>query len=164
MSTTDTEQSWRCVDLLREYEDGFTDDCFIQVSLALTGQMDLSDAHEMVTEALDTPAHIESLGEGAKENLTRSKRILETLIGSQTEQITFELNEESEERERVSLAIYDIEESSVLDAIVMNRVSIPSNPDEKYSGDFEVAMVPYPSKYLAKNFYLTGWKRAEGED
>jgi len=25
-------------------------------------------------------------------------------------------------------------------------------------------MVPYPSKYLAKNFYLTGWKRAEGED
>ena len=81
----------RTVEMLREYEDAFSDGCFVQVSLALSGQFPFDTALEMVESALDTPAHIESLGDGAEANLERAKYLLNRLSGGLEQHITLAL-------------------------------------------------------------------------
>lgn len=152
----------RTVDLLREYENAFSDGCFIQVSLALTGQMPFDDALEMVESALATPAHIESLGDGAERNLERSKALLERLEGSQVQQISLRSSANDSDTEAVELVVYDIDETP-LDAIVENRMSIPVDESEKYHGDFSVEMVRSANSYMAEKYFLNGWRTEETE-
>ena len=157
MMTPDNLQK-RTVELLREYEAAFSDGCFIQVSLALTGQMDFDDALEMVDSALATPAHIESLGDGAERNLQRSKALLERLSGSKVQEISLRGPETNDSgQEAVELVVYDIDDTQ-LDGIVENRMQLPADESEKYHGGFNVEMVRSATAYVAEQYYLNGWK------
>jgi len=157
MMTPDNLQK-RTVELLREYEAAFSDGCFIQVSLALTGQMEFDYALEMVDSALATPAHIESLGEGAERNLQRSKALLERLSGSKVQEISLRSPETNDSgKEAVELVVYDIDDTQ-LDGIVENRKKLPVDESEKYHGGFNVEMVRSATSYMAEQYYLNGWK------